>query len=104
MISFSGLSILFITNTVGFPLTWTIWANDLSLAVILDLPSTINNSYQGVSKKDITSEFNKNSEFFNNKINDLLTKYGDEPVYPNPRCDEIFDYLGKNKFYSLIID
>ena len=70
----------------------------------VELPPTINNSYQGVSKKDITSEFNKNSEFFNNKVDDLLTKYGDEQVYPNPRCDEIFDYLGKNKFYSLIID
>ena len=44
------------------------------------------------------------TKFDNNKVNDLLTKYKDDIVYPNDNNNEIVNYLGKNKFFSFIID
>ena len=38
------------------------------------------------------------------KINELLTKYKDDIVYPNNNNNEIVEFLGKNKFFSFIID
>ena len=37
------------------------------------------------------------------KVDNLLQKYGKMIVYPNSKANEIFDYLGKNKFLSYII-
>lgn len=37
------------------------------------------------------------------KVDKLLQKYGKMIVYPNSKANEIFDYLGKNKFLSYII-
>ena len=37
-------------------------------------------------------------------VDTLLQKYGKQIVYPNSKHAEIFDYLGKNKFLSYIID
>ncbi len=47
---------------------------------------------------------NKNESFDLSKIDELLTKYGDELIYPNKKTNEIFDFIGKNKFLSFIID
>jgi acyl-CoA dehydrogenase len=44
------------------------------------------------------------TKFDNNKIDDLLTKYKDDIVYPNDNNNEVVNYLGKNKFFSFIID
>ena len=38
------------------------------------------------------------------KVDELLEKYGDEVIYPNPKSKEIFDYIGSNNFLSFIID
>ena len=43
-------------------------------------------------------------KFDENKINELLTKYKDDKVYPNDNDNEIIKFLGKNKFFSFIID
>ena len=43
-------------------------------------------------------------KFSNKKVEDLIHNYGHvEKVYPNKDCDEIFDYVGKNKFLSFLI-
>ena len=34
------------------------------------------------------------------KIDNLLNKYGNDTVYPSEKTNEIFSYLGKNKFFS----
>ena len=47
---------------------------------------------------------NKNENFDLSKIDELLNKYGDEVIYPNKKTNEIFDFIGKNKFLSFIID
>ena len=38
------------------------------------------------------------------KVDKLLEKYGDETIYPSEKNKEIFTYIGKNNFLSLIID
>ena len=44
-------------------------------------------------------------EFKINKVNKLLNKYGSvEKVYPNSNYKEILEYIGKNKFFSFIIN
>ena len=45
-----------------------------------------------------------NDLFDVSKVDNLLKKYGDEVIYPNNKSKEMFDYIGKNKFLSLIID
>ena len=42
--------------------------------------------------------------FDTSKVDTLLDKYGEETVYPNDKSKEMFDYIGKNNFLSLIID
>ena len=42
--------------------------------------------------------------FDTSKVDALLDKYGEETVYPNDKSKEMFDYIGKNNFLSLIID
>ena len=42
--------------------------------------------------------------FDSSKVDTLLDKYGEETVYPNDKSKEMFDYIGKNNFLSLIID
>jgi alkylation response protein AidB-like acyl-CoA dehydrogenase len=47
----------------------------------------------------------QNEEFIlptSNVIN-LLDKYGNDKVYPSEKTSEIFEYLGKNKFFSFIV-
>tara|TARA_A100001015_G_scaffold230956_1_gene261410 strand:+ start:801 stop:2828 length:2028 start_codon:yes stop_codon:yes gene_type:complete len=61
--------------------------------VINDLSEVYNNSKKSESK------------FSDKKIDLLLKKYGDEQtIYPNKKYKEILDYVGKNKFFSFIID
>ena len=44
------------------------------------------------------------TKFGNEKVDELLKKYKDEQVYPNNNNNEVVNYLGKNKFFSFIID
>jgi acyl-CoA dehydrogenase len=44
------------------------------------------------------------NKFDENKINELVSKYKNDIVYPNTNNNEIINYLGKNKFFSFIID
>lgn len=44
-------------------------------------------------------------EFPSSKVEELLNKYGQyQEIYPNAPHEEIFEYIGKKKFLSLIID
>ena len=56
--------------------------------------------------KLVNSKISKNPQYdkIDSKVNDLLVKYGDEPVYPNNKSGEIVKHLGKNKFFSFLID
>lgn len=36
-------------------------------------------------------------------VRNLLDKYGNDKVYPSEKTSEIFEYLGKNKFFSFIV-
>jgi alkylation response protein AidB-like acyl-CoA dehydrogenase len=38
------------------------------------------------------------------KVNELLRTYKNETVFPSEKTKDIFDHLGKNKFFSFIID
>ena len=61
--------------------------------VINDLSKVYNNSKKSEPK------------FSQNKIENLLKRYGDEQIiFPNEKYKEILDYVGKNKFFSFIID
>ena len=52
--------------------------------------------------KDYVSEEERN--FLNKNVNKLLDKYGEQDaIYPSKNYKEIFDYLGRNKFLSFII-
>ena len=43
-------------------------------------------------------------KFANENVNRLIEKYGNiEKIYPNDSSQEIFDYVGKNKFLSFLI-
>ena len=57
-----------------------------------------------VNTRSVIKSSNTPSKFDNNKITELLTKYKDDIVYPNTNNNEIVNYLGKNKFFSFIID
>lgn len=59
--------------------------------------------FQG--KVDITNlkKKNINYKFEDSKVNELLTKYGNEHIFPGDKTNEIMDFLGKNKFWSFII-
>ena len=55
--------------------------------------------------KVILPSLAKTNDLFDvSKVDNLLKKYGDEVIYPNNKSKEMFDYIGKNKFLSLIID
>ena len=44
-------------------------------------------------------------KFSDAKVKELIKKYGNvEKVYPSDKCDEILEYVGKNKFLSFLID
>ena len=48
---------------------------------------------------------NKTNKFDESKIDSLINLYGNEQkIYPNDKYKEIFDYIGKNKFFSFIIN
>ena len=57
-----------------------------------------------VNTRSIVKSSNTPLKFNNDKITELLTKYKDDVVYPNTNNNEIVNYLGKNKFFSFIID
>tara|TARA_B100000524_G_C23651681_1_gene370373 strand:+ start:18 stop:1952 length:1935 start_codon:yes stop_codon:yes gene_type:complete len=60
------------------------------------------NIFEGVVK--YPEPFKYNNKFEDEKVNNLLRKYGDEQcVYPNPKTNEIFNYIGKEHFLSFII-
>ena len=43
-------------------------------------------------------------KFKNKNVDNLIEKYGNiEKIYPNEKSEEIFDYVGKNKFLSFLI-
>jgi formiminotetrahydrofolate cyclodeaminase len=44
------------------------------------------------------------NKFDENKIYELISKYKNDTVYPNTNNNEIINFLGKNKFFSFIID
>ena len=47
----------------------------------------------------------KENKFSDKKVLELFEKYGEyQKVYPNAPYEEIFDYIGKNKFLGFIID
>ena len=43
-------------------------------------------------------------KFPEEKLNDLISKYGNDIVFPSEKTTDIFNLLGKNKFFSFIID
>ena len=43
-------------------------------------------------------------KFPEEKLNDLISKYGNDFVFPSEKTKDIFNLLGKNKFFSFIID
>jgi acyl-CoA dehydrogenase len=48
---------------------------------------------------------NKTHKFDESKIDSLIKLYGnEEKIYPNDKYKEIIDYIGKNKFFSFIIN
>ena len=51
-----------------------------------------------IKKNEIKKKFDEK------KVEHLLLKYGNDIVYPNNNNNEIIKYLGKNKFFSFIID
>ena len=58
---------------------------------------------QGSITKQLKVVKNPN-QFSSTKIDQLVSKFKNEIVFPNKKKDEIFDFLGKNKFFSFIID
>ena len=60
--------------------------------------------FQGkINYKIQEQKMNKEFKFNSKKVNNLLDKYGDQHIYPSPKSKELFEYLGKNKFFSFII-
>jgi alkylation response protein AidB-like acyl-CoA dehydrogenase len=60
-----------------------------------------------IFKGKVNTNFNfvkKENKFDNSKIDDLFLKYKNNFVYPNRNKNQIINYLGKNKFFSFIID
>ena len=43
-------------------------------------------------------------KFDESKIDLLLNKFGNSTVYPSKDTNDILDFLGKNKFFSFLID
>ena len=60
--------------------------------------------FEGNVRIDTIKKTKTKFKFDENKINELLTKYKDDKVYPNDNNNEIINFLGKNKFFSFIID
>lgn len=44
------------------------------------------------------------NKFPEKKIENLISKYGNDFIFPSIKTKNIFDFLGKNKFFSFIID
>ena len=60
--------------------------------------------FNGVVNTNFHFKSINTDKFDNKKIEKLLTKYKDDIVYPNNNNNEIVEFLGKNKFFSFIID
>ncbi len=54
--------------------------------------------------KNIYKSYDEKVETLKKDVNQLLRTYGNEPVYPNPRCSQILDFIKSKKFLSFIID
>ncbi len=59
--------------------------------------------FKGKINYKIKNNVTIKKKFNDKKVNDLLKKYGENHIYPSKHSDEIFEYLGKNKFFSFII-
>ena len=63
------------------------------------------NIFEGKVDSDIINKLsniynNKTNKFKESTVNNLLSTYKNEQViYPNNKYNEIFDYVGKNKFF-----
>tara|TARA_Y100000816_G_C26106114_1_gene587935 strand:- start:142 stop:2082 length:1941 start_codon:yes stop_codon:yes gene_type:complete len=58
-----------------------------------------------LGKVNYPSLVKKENKFPEDKIYELVNKYGNyQSIYPKAPYKEIFDYIGKNKFLSFIID
>jgi acyl-CoA dehydrogenase len=60
--------------------------------------------FNGAVNTNFNFKSTDTNKFDENKIKELLTKYKDDIVYPNNNNNEIVEFLGKNKFFSFIID
>ena len=59
--------------------------------------------FKGKVNYKIKNNMKVEKKFNERKVNNLLEKYGETFIYPSNYSDEIFKYLGKNKFFSFII-
>ena len=41
---------------------------------------------------------------FDRRVDTLLKRFGDQPVYPNPNSESIMNFIKSNRFFSFIID
>ena len=57
-----------------------------------------------VNTSNFKYPMNETRVFPTEKIDNLLKKYNNDVVYPSNKSFEIIDYLGKNNFFSFIID
>ena len=49
-------------------------------------------------------ENNGKLEKFDRRVDTLLKRFGDQPVYPNPNSESIMNFIKSNRFFSFIID
>ena len=63
------------------------------------LDASIFNGYVSLPQK-----INTKNKFEEKKIDNLLDKYGNHKVYPSKNTKDIINYLGKEKFFSFLID
>lgn len=62
------------------------------------------NIFEGVVNTKSILKTKTQNKFSQDKIDELLTRYKDDIVYPNSNNNEIVHFLGSNKFFSFIID
>jgi acyl-CoA dehydrogenase len=58
-------------------------------------------NYNNLFKPILDSNVNN---YMKKEVEDLLNKYGSEPVYPNKNIKNVMSHLGQNGFLSMIID
>lgn len=60
--------------------------------------------FNGNVNTKINFKLIKTNKFNEFKINELISKYRNDIVYPNTNNNEIINFIAKNKFFSFIID